>query len=125
MSRLIYQCVAFVINRIPQCDTKTSFDCMEWVTVISGHDRKADSQAFLQVCLPLSRIDNGEGLRAHRLNLQTLHVRSYNVLVFRLLPCVSQADFIMEETPEISWNRRERPTNPLWWSRLMPMSIRK
>jgi hypothetical protein len=65
------------------------------------------------------------GLRAHRLNLHTLHVRSCNVLVFRLLPCVSQADFIVEETPEISWNRRERPTNPLWWSRLMPMSIRK
>ena len=33
------------------------------------------------------------GLRAHRLNLQSLHVRSFNVLVFRLLPCVSQADF--------------------------------
>ena len=46
-------------------------------------------------------------------------------LVFRLLPCVSQADFVMTETPEISWSRRDRPVNPLWWSRLMPMSIRK
>ena len=61
MSRLTYQCVAFVLNRIAQCDTKMSIDCMEWVTLASGHDRKADSQAPLQVCLPLARMDNGEG----------------------------------------------------------------
>ena len=46
-------------------------------------------------------------------------------LVLRLLPCDSQADFVMTETPEISWSRRDRPVNPLWWSRLMPMTIRK
>ena len=46
-------------------------------------------------------------------------------LVLRLLPCVSQADFVMTETPEISWSRRHRPVNPLWYSRLLPMTIHK
>ena len=46
-------------------------------------------------------------------------------LVFCLLSFVAQADYIMQETPEISWSRAERPVNPLWFSRLMPMPIRK
>ena len=45
-------------------------------------------------------------------------------LVFGLFSCDAQADYIMQETPEISWKRCERPVNPLWWSRLMPMPIR-
>ena len=56
MSRLTHKCVAFVLNRIAQCDTKMSIDCIEWVTLASGHDRKVDSQAPLQVCLLLDRM---------------------------------------------------------------------
>lgn len=35
-----------------------------------------------------------------------------------------QADFVLYDAPTIGWEAEKKLTNPLWWSRILPMPVR-
>ena len=54
-----------------------------------------------------------------------VYLRFFTVPRVLSLTCLSQADFVLSETAAVSWAADSRFENALWWSRLMPMPIRK